>query len=139
MEMIGWIALALIKRRPGMTEPYARMLVKIALTVIGLIAFGLFAVSWIQAERTEAVDAYKVEQADLGVKAREVAADERVSDLKADMKEEGVLHNAIEHAPPGGQLSPAARALACERLLNLGRIPPACRPQGSDGSTARPD
>ena len=70
-------------------------------------------------------------------KAREAAADTRVKDAIRNADNERELHEAIQSAP-GGQLSPAAHALACKRLSNLGRVPPACRPQGSDGGQARP-
>ena len=61
--------------------------------------------------------------------ARESAADQRVADALENAQSEEELHDVIE-AAPGGELSPAAHALACERLRRFGRIPPACRPQG---------
>jgi hypothetical protein len=71
-------------------------------------------------------------------KAREQAADQRVEDAAKNAKNEEDLHDAVNNAPKGGDLSPAARALACERLRKLGRVPAACRPQGSDGAQASP-
>lgn len=65
-------------------------------------------------------------------KARETAADERASDAATDSATEKDLHHAIDTAPTGGALSPAAHALSCERLRKLGRIPAACRPGGAD-------
>lgn len=70
--------------------------------------------------------------------ARETAADQRASDTLTNAKNEEDLHNAIDAAPKGGMLSPAALALNCERLRKLGRIPAACRAAGSDGSQAGP-
>ncbi len=63
--------------------------------------------------------------------ARETAADERANDAATNSASEKDLHNAIDTAPQGGALSPAAHALNCERLRKLGRIPPACGPASS--------
>lgn len=70
------------------------------------------------------------------MKAREAAADQRAADAIRNTKSEENLHHAIDTAPPGGELSPAAHALACERLRARGRIPASCRPAGGDGSQA---
>lgn len=70
--------------------------------------------------------------------AREDAADQRAVDTIENAKSEKELQDVIQNAP-GGNLSPAAHALACERLLRYGRIPPSCGPSGGDGSQARPD
>jgi hypothetical protein len=70
--------------------------------------------------------------------AREQAAQERVHDAAANAKREGDMHHAIDTAAPGGALSPAARALACERLRQHGRAPPACRPDRGDRGQADP-
>lgn len=64
--------------------------------------------------------------------ARETAADERVNDAATDSANERELHHAIDTAPQGGTLSPAAHALACERLRKLGRVPASCRPSGGN-------
>jgi Na+-transporting methylmalonyl-CoA/oxaloacetate decarboxylase gamma subunit len=69
--------------------------------------------------------------------AREVAADQRVEDAIINAQKEEELNNVIE-AAPGGELSPAARALACERLRRIGRVPPACGPESRDGAEAGP-
>lgn len=59
--------------------------------------------------------------------ARETSANERVKDGIADAKNEKELHDAIESAPSGGSVSPAARALNCERLhRQSGRLPAGC-------------
>lgn len=71
--------------------------------------------------------------------AREDAAEERVKDTIINTKTEREMHDAIDKAPKGGELSPAARSLACERLRRAGRIPPACRSASGDGSQARPN
>ena len=69
--------------------------------------------------------------------ARDAAADQRVADAITNTRNEQDLHNAIDTAPAnGGVLSPAAHALACERLRQLGRIPPACGRASGSGSQA---
>lgn len=70
--------------------------------------------------------------------ARDKAAEERVTDAARNAAQQENYREAIE-AAPGGELSPAARALACQRLRNIGRIPPACRPEGGDGNEAPAD
>lgn len=70
--------------------------------------------------------------------ARENAADQRVKDTIENANSEKELQDVIQNAP-GGSISPAAHALACERLRRYGRIPPACGPSGGDGSQADPN
>lgn len=78
------------------------------------------------------IDAHDAAREAAAGQAREDAADQRVKDAITNAKNEEELHDVI-NAAPGGTLSPAARALACERLRRLGRIPPACGPSGGDG------
>lgn len=59
-------------------------------------------------------------------KARDTAATERASDIATDSANERDLNHAIDTAPKGGVLSPAARALSCERLRKLGRHAAGC-------------
>lgn len=87
----------------------------------------------------QAVKAAEVKREARAGEARETAADERLADALADQEHEEELHDAIHDAHDDGAPSPAARALACERLRRIGRIPPACRPAGGDGSQAAPD
>jgi hypothetical protein len=68
--------------------------------------------------------------------ARDQAADQRARDAAIGAASERDLHDAIHTAPAGGQLSPAAHALACERLRRIGRVPPACRSDGGDRGQA---
>lgn len=68
--------------------------------------------------------------------AREHAAAERVQDAIVNARNERDLYHAISTAPAGGAISPAAHALACERLRRLGRVPAACGPGGGDGAKA---
>jgi len=103
--------------------------------VLGFIALGLLLIAVLSLGKC-AYDASVIEQheTEREVKAgaaREDAADQRVDDAINNAKSEEELQNVIE-AAPGGELSPAARALSCERLRRIGRIPPACRSQGGD-------
>lgn len=68
--------------------------------------------------------------------AREIAADARATDTVTNTKSEQEMHDAINAAPSGGSLSPAAHALACERLRKRGRIPAACGSERGDGGQA---
>lgn len=74
------------------------------------------------------VDAYKAKVEVKAAPAREKAAERRAADTITNTQNEKDLHNAVNSAP-GGALSPAAHALACERLRKAGRTPAAC---GSD-------
>lgn len=84
------------------------------------------------------IDRHEAEREAAAGEAREEAADERVADAIKNTRNEQELHDAIDNAPKGGELSPAARALACERLRKLGRVPPACGPQGGGGAETDP-
>lgn len=70
------------------------------------------------------------------INARDDAADERASDAILNAGNEKDLNDAISAAPIGGNLPPAQFAADCERLRKLGRIPAACRNQGSNRTEA---
>lgn len=106
--------------------------------ILVLVAVGIFFAAKAIYDRS-VVDDYVDKRAADTIEARDDAAEERAKDTIRDTINDKDRTNAIESAPPGGELSPAARALACERLRQLGRIPPACRPSGGDGSEAGPD
>lgn len=78
------------------------------------------------------VNKYKADQQAKVAPAKEKAADQRAEDTITDTKNEEELHHVIDSAPKTGELSPAARALSCERLRRVGRIPAACRSQGGN-------
>ncbi len=59
---------------------------------------------------------------------REKAADERAVDAKVNADNERKLLDAVNQAPKGGELSPAAHALSCQRLRRAGRFPASCGP-----------
>lgn len=69
--------------------------------------------------------------------AYDAAASQRATDTLANAANEKDLHDAIKTAPTGGTLSPAAHALACERLRKAGRtLSASCRPAGGNGVQA---
>jgi hypothetical protein len=107
----------------------------LATAALVLAAFALLAAAWgiwLWQHDKGVIEAHETEREVKAGEARETAADERVKDIIRDTANERDLHDAIDTAPTGGQLSPAAHALACKRLRKLGRIPPACRPEGGD-------
>lgn len=85
------------------------------------------------------IAAHEARQQAAGAKARAQATEEQIRDDAANARSEEELHNAIDTAPRSAAISPAAHALACERLRRIGRIPEACRPARRDGSQAATD
>lgn len=123
----------------GVPSRLAAPVAKGALVVAGVaLLIGGFLL-WDHFDDRAAVREHEVERELNAADARETAADERVADAITNAKTEQEMHDAIDNAPTGGELSPAARALSCERLRKLGRIPAACRPESGDGSQAGPD
>ena len=107
-------------------------LIMSVLLIVGLLSLGKCAYDKSVVEEHEQAREVRAGE------AREDAAERRVDDQVNNAKSEEELHNVIE-AAPGGTLSPAAKSLACERLRRQGRIPPACRPAGGDGTEAGAD
>lgn len=100
--------------------------VSIAIAVIGLL--------WAARAAYDAsvIDDHEKDRAIESIEARDDAADARASDAVANTKSEEERADAIDNAPKGGQLSPAALALSCQRLRQRGgKLPAAC---GSDRS-----
>lgn len=58
--------------------------------------------------------------------ATDQAASERANDAIANHRHEEELHNAVHSVPDAPPAGPS-HALACKRLHDLGRDPPACR------------
>lgn len=116
-------------------KPLAAGLLVVAAIALLAALWGI----WLWQHDKGVIDAHEAKREARAGEAREAAADERVADAIRNTTNERELHDAIDTAPTGGELSPAARALACERLRKLGRIPPACRPEGGNGSEAGPD
>jgi hypothetical protein len=137
--LIAWLASLLLARNAAMTLPYARRLAKIGLTAAAVVLAVVAFIAWDWWDDRRAVQAAEDRREAKAGKAREQSADERLSDALRNADSEKELHDAIDDAPKGGELSAAAHALACERLRRVGRVPPACRPAGGNGSEAAPD
>lgn len=114
----------------GLSEDTARRFAVPLLIVAGLIAaLGVWQTMDYFNDR-KAVREYQQKQDAKAEKARQKARDEYVADAIANANSQEELHDAIDKAP-GGVLSPAAHALACERLRRVGRIPESCRPESN--------
>ena len=105
----------------------------LGLIVIGVAVWFL----WLHFHDAGVIDDHETKREAAAAGARETAGAERAADAVNNTRNEEQNHAAI-NAAPGGALSPAAHALACERLRKLGRIPAACRPPGGDGEQAGP-
>jgi hypothetical protein len=114
--------------RLGVPERFRRA-AAIALAVVALVA--LLATLKGCYDRS-VVNQHEAEREAKATDARETAAAERLDDAATNAKSEQEMHDAIDNAPKGGQLSPAAHALACKRLRDLGRVPASCRPAGGN-------
>lgn len=117
----------------GLPEP----LRKIAAWATAAVAIVLLLIGLKAAYDASVIREHESERAADTIEARDDAAGERADDAIRQAEEERKRNEAIDKAQ-GGQLSPAAHALACERLRKLGRIPPACRREGGDGAEADP-
>ena len=113
----------------GVPEPL-RAVVQWALVALAAIA-AFFAVKAIY--DASVIEDYEKDRAIEAVDARDEAATGRADDTIKNTIEEKELHDAIDAAPKGGEVSPAARALACERLRKRGGdLPAACGPDSGD-------
>lgn len=112
----------------------ARTVGIVVLAVAILIALGVGKCAY----DNSVIDKHEVKREAAASGAREDAADQRVKDAIDNANSEKELQDVIQNAP-GGTLSPAAHALACERLRRYGRIPPSCRSPSGDGSEAGTD
>ena len=116
----------------GIAERFRRLFAWIVLIAGG----GLAAWAAVGAFNAWADARYRAKVEAQSAKGREIAAEQRAADAVRNTKTEEDMHHAIDTAPKGGQLSPAAHALACQRLRARGRAPASCGPQGSDGKQA---
>lgn len=82
-------------------------------------------VSWC-AIRDSIIDDHEAKVAKRAAPATNKAADERAKDAINQSKNEQEAHDAIQ-AQPDQPISPTSRALACKRLRDAGKHPPACR------------
>jgi threonine dehydrogenase-like Zn-dependent dehydrogenase len=116
--------------------PFARRALIVGGAALALLtAAGL----WLHFHDRGVIRDHEAEREAAAGEARETAANERVADAAANARTEQEMHDAIDDAPKGGGLSPAAHALACERLRKRGRVPAGCGPAGGDGSQAGAD
>lgn len=121
--MIEWLAKA-----TGLSSG----LVTAALVVAAIGGLGLAKCAY----DNSVIEEHEAGRAAAAAPANDAAARARVTDAIANARNEEDLHDAIDSAPVG-ELSPAARALACEQLRQSGTVPPAGRCEG--GGRAAPD
>ena len=124
--MLAFAAPFLMKLFPRLVLEKAQKLSKFVLIVLMIIIAVVSFFVWLNGVKDEAVQDERQRVEALGSKAREVAADERVNDAATNAATEKGLNDAIVNAPKGGTVSPAAHALNCQRLRNIGRVPPGC-------------
>ncbi len=111
--------------RLGLPEQFRKAAAWAAIIALGLLVAGILKSCYDRG----VIDRHNAKVEQHAAKAREQAADERVSDAATNSATERDMHDAIDTAPKGGTLSPAAHALACDRLRRRGgRLPADCRP-----------
>ncbi len=117
--MGSFIALLIAK---GVSPRFARPLAFAAffLALLAMLGTALCAI------RRDAVDDHQTKVEARARPATDKSATERALDAIATAKQEQELHDVIA-AQPDQPISPTSRALACQRLRNAGRNPPACR------------
>jgi uncharacterized membrane protein YebE (DUF533 family) len=121
VSSIGAILPGLFGKVVGPTASRIIGFITIALLLGSILSLGKCAYD------ASVVNDYKAKQEAAAAGAREDAANQRVIDASTNAQSEEGLHNVIQAAPSGGTLSPAAHALACERLRRNGRVPESCR------------
>jgi hypothetical protein len=118
---IGWLVGkkifgATIGEKGARAIAYLGLIIALAGLIGGVVA-------WI---RSDAVSDHQAKVERRAAPATDTAASERANDASANAKKDEERHDAIHSvpdAPPGGP----SHALACKRLHDLGRDPPACR------------
>lgn len=120
-SIIGWLVGKTIFGRT-IGEPLARFIATAALVLtIASACTGL-----VLAYNHHVIAAHDAKQVKKSIPAINQAAAERSADAIANSKHEQEAHDAIA-AQPDQPISPTSRALACKRLRDAGRAPPACR------------
>jgi hypothetical protein len=104
------------------TEPVARFMLTAGLVLAVLAVLGGI-VAFI---RHDAVADHQAAFVKRAAPATDQAAAERATDTIAVAKQEQEAHDVI-HSVPDAAPSAPSHALACKRLHDLGRDPPACR------------
>jgi len=112
--------------RFGVPEKYAKQAVIAVLILLAFVA--AFAAVKLHDRRVITnYDAKQEVQAQKAARrANDEAADQRATDTIAIAKKAQETHDVIQ-AQPDQPIAPTSRALACKRLHDLGRDPPACR------------
>jgi hypothetical protein len=106
----------------GIAPRFAKGAVLAGLFVAALLTVG-GVVMWI---RHDAVSDHEAKVERRARPATDKAADERARDTIHNAKTDQERHNVIK-AQPDQPISPTSHALACRRLHDAGRDPPACR------------
>lgn len=114
--------IAAIIARTGWSERAARLAAHAGLVLLVVAMLGGI-VAFI---RKDAVDDHQGKVERRAAPATNQAARERVDDALAGAKHEQELHDAVQ-SQPDQPIAPTSRALACKRLRDAGRDPPACR------------
>ena len=109
--------------RLGLADRYRRAAAVAALILAALVVLAVLKSRY---DRT-VVERHQARIEARTAPARAQADAERARDVSINSVNLEDLNDAIDTAPQGGTLSPAAHALACQRLRKLGRVPAACR------------
>lgn len=115
-SLIGWLILK------GFSEKQARAISYLGIAALILAALG----TALCAIRKDAVEDHQAKLEQRAKPATDKAADERAKDTIAVAKSEQEAHDVIA-AQPDQPIAPTSHALACKRLRDAGRTPPACR------------
>jgi hypothetical protein len=117
--MSGLLALAI---RLGVPQRFAGAAVAVVLFLLALAALELGKCAYDKS----VIDNHEAKVERRAAPATDKAATERANDTIATAKHEQELHDVIQ-AQPDQPSSPTSRALACKRLSDAGKHPPACR------------
>lgn len=101
-------------------------LAKPLLIGVGVLLFVLAAFAVVKIHDHRVVANHEAQIQKRAAPATDRAADERANDTIANAKNEEELHNAVHSVPDAAPAGPS-HALACKRLSNAGKHPPACR------------
>lgn len=117
--MIAWLIGLLA---PTVGERWAK---PVAWALIAIVAIGIFFGAKALYDRS-VVNHHEQKIEQRARPATDQAATERATDAITTAKKEEELHNAVHSVPDAAPAGPS-HALACKRLHDLGRNPPACR------------
>jgi hypothetical protein len=103
---------------PGLAKPLLGIVA--ALVILGALWGGKCAYD------RSVIDKHETQLQQRAAPATDKASTERANDTIATAKHEQELHDVIQ-AQPDQPISPTSHALACKRLSDAGKHPPACR------------